>query len=193
MAATETGPRELIHTLFERLNDRDANALLPFYVEDVVEDWPIVGRLEGSTAVRDHFAATFAAMPDFHIDIERMAADGESVFVHWHVTGMFTGAPFNGIVATGRPIDLRGTDCFTVRNGKIVGAFVAYDGMSFRRPGWHPAATGHTHRPRHDRGDQRHHPCAQATAPVNREPTAVRVRRATHPRPEGRVPSRAAN
>jgi steroid delta-isomerase-like uncharacterized protein len=132
MAAPETtAPRELIHTVFERVDNRDANGLLPFLVDDVVEEWPMVGRLEGSAAVRDHFAAIFASMPDFHIDIERMAADGESVFVHWHVIGTFTGAPFNGIVATGRPIDLRGTDCFTVRNGKIVTNFIAYDGMRF--------------------------------------------------------------
>lgn len=95
------------------------------------EDWPIVGRLEGKQAVRDHFAAIFAAIPDLHIDLERTAADGETVFAHWHMTGTFTGAPFLGIQATGRTVDLRGTDCFTIRDEKVVANFIAYDGMAF--------------------------------------------------------------
>jgi steroid delta-isomerase-like uncharacterized protein len=111
--------------------DRDANALSPFGSDDVVEIWPVVGRLDGQEAVRDHFAAIFAAMPDFHIDVERMAAEGETVFVHWRVTGTFTGAPFLGVDATGHSIDLRGTDCFTIRDEKVVANFVAYDGMAF--------------------------------------------------------------
>jgi len=124
-------PTALVQTIFERLNDRDADSLLPFVAEDLVETWPVVGRLEGGAAVRDHFAAMFAAMPDFHIEVERMADDGETVFVHWHVTGTCTGARFLGIEPTGRPIDLRGTDCFTIRDGKVAANFIAYDGMAF--------------------------------------------------------------
>lgn len=60
-----------------------------------------------------------------------MAADGETVFVHWHKTGTFTGAPFQGIGPTGRSIDIRGNDCVTIREGKVVANFIAYDGMTF--------------------------------------------------------------
>ncbi len=124
-------PTEIVKTIFERLDKRDSEVLKDFGAEDVVEMWPIVGRLEGLRAVRDHFAGIFAAVPDFHIEIERMAADGETVFAHWHATGTFTGEPFLGIEATGRPIDIRGTDCFTFRDGKVIANFVAYDGMTF--------------------------------------------------------------
>jgi len=105
--------------------------MLPFWSDDVAEVWPVVGRLEGKEAVRDYFVAIFAAVPDFHIDVERMAAEGETVFVHWHMTGTFTGASFLGIEATGRSIDLRGNDCFTIRDEKVAAAFIAYDGMAF--------------------------------------------------------------
>jgi steroid delta-isomerase-like uncharacterized protein len=132
MSSVETAtPTTVVQAIFERLNDRDADALLPFGSDDVIEDWPVVGRLAGKQAIRDHFAAIFAAMPDFHLDVERIAAAGETVFVHWHLTGTFTGARFLGIAATGRPIDLRGTDCFTIRDQKVVANFVAYDGMTF--------------------------------------------------------------
>jgi steroid delta-isomerase-like uncharacterized protein len=132
MSTIETvTPTALVTSIFGRLNERDADSLQQFGADGLVEDWPIVGRLEGQQAVRDHFAAIFAAMPDFHIEIDRMAADGETVFVHWHATGTFTGAPFQGIEATGRSIDIRGTDCFTIRDGKVVANFIAYDGMTF--------------------------------------------------------------
>ncbi len=132
MSSVESAtPTAVVLRIFERLNDRDADALLPFVSDDVVEVWPVVGRFDGKEAVRDYFAAMFAAVPDLHIDMERMAADGETVFAHWHMTGTFAGAPFLGIEATGRSIDLRGTDCFTVRDEKVVANFVAYDGMAF--------------------------------------------------------------
>jgi steroid delta-isomerase-like uncharacterized protein len=133
MAVTEKSlsPSEVIRTAFERLNAHDADGIVECDAEDVVEDWPLVGRLDGRTAVRDHFASLFAAVPDLHLDIERMVAEGDAVFLHWHATGTFTGAAFNGIAATGRQIDIRGNDYFTVRDGKIASAFIAYDGMDY--------------------------------------------------------------
>lgn len=124
-------PAEVIETVFERLNDRDVNTLLPLGSKDEVVDWPIVGRVEGQAANLEYWASVFAALPDFHIEVERMATDDEAVFVHWHMTGTFNGEPFQGIAATGRAIDLRGTDYFTVRGGKIATVFVAYDAMGF--------------------------------------------------------------
>jgi predicted ester cyclase len=124
-------PTELVQSIFERLNDRDADSVSPFCADDVVEVWPIVGPVEGPAAVRNHFGAIFAAMPDFHIDVERIAAEGDTVFVHRHLTGTFTGAAFLGIEPTDRPIDLRGTDYFTIRDRKVVANFIAYDGMTF--------------------------------------------------------------
>ena len=130
-ADASASPTALVEIIFHRLNDRDAGAVTGFAADRVVEHWPIIGRLEGPAAVRDYFAAIFAAMPDFHIEVERVAAEGDAVFVHWHLHGTFTGAPFYGVAATGRSIDLRGTDYFTIRDGKVMSNFVAYDGMSF--------------------------------------------------------------
>ncbi len=129
---TETAtPATIVRTIFDLLDQKNAEALIPFAAPDLVEFWPVVGRLEGPEAVRNHFAAIFASMRDWHISIERLAADGETVFVHWHATGLFTGSPFLGIVPTGKRLDLRGTDCFTIRDGRVVANFVAFDGMDF--------------------------------------------------------------
>ena len=78
MGSVETAtPTTVARRIFEQLNDRDAGALSSFGSDELVEVWPVVGRLEGKQAVSDHFAAIFAAMPDFHVDVERMAAEGE--------------------------------------------------------------------------------------------------------------------
>ena len=132
MSTIETrSPTEVARIIFDRLNHRNPEELAEFGAEDVEEYWPLVGRVKGMAAVGDHFAAIFAAMPDFKIDVERMAAEGETVFVHWHLRGHFSGADFYGLAATGREIDLRGTDCFTIRDGKVTSNFIAYDGMEF--------------------------------------------------------------
>jgi predicted ester cyclase len=119
----------VVHAAFERLNDHDPDGLLPLMAEELVEEWPTVGRLEGRNAVRDHLASVFAAIPDFHLNIEEIVTEGEVAFVHWHMTGTFSGAPLEGLVATGRRIDLRGTEYIKLRNGRMVSNFVAFDGL----------------------------------------------------------------
>lgn len=49
----------------------------------------------------------------------------------WRLTGTFSGTPFYGVAATDRPIDIRGVDRFTIRDGKVASVFAAYDSMDF--------------------------------------------------------------
>jgi predicted ester cyclase len=118
-------------TLFECLNEHDLSGMLPFAAEDEFQDLPMVGHLEGRDTVFEHFAAVITALPDIHFDIEQIVGEGETVFVAWRLTGTFSGAPFYGMEATGRPIDVRGMDKFTVREGKVASVFAAYDSMDF--------------------------------------------------------------
>jgi predicted ester cyclase len=133
MSATtqHTAPAAVIEAVFDRINAHDAGGLGAWYADDLSEDWPIIGHLDGKQAAIDYWTALFAAFPDLHVRTLRIMSDGEAVFVHWRMTGTFSGAPITGILPTGRAIDLRGTDYFTIRDGRISTAFVAYDGMSF--------------------------------------------------------------
>jgi len=126
-----TEPTAVIEAVFDRINAHDAGGLRGWCADDLGEDWPIVGHLDGKQEVIDYWAALFAAFPDLHVRTLQIASDGEAVFVHWRMTGTFSGASITGILPTGRAIDLRGTDYFTIRDGRISAAFVAYDGMSF--------------------------------------------------------------
>jgi predicted ester cyclase len=126
-------PVELAHEVFEsRLNQRDADALARYWHEDIVEVFP-TGTLYGRDQVRDYFAETFAAIPDFHIEAERIAGHDETVFVKWHMTGTFSGGAWMGIDPTDSKIELDGMDCFTVRDGVVVHNHIVYDQLSFAR------------------------------------------------------------
>jgi predicted ester cyclase len=126
-------PVEKAHELFETvLNQRDADALLPYWHEDLVEVFP-TGTLYGRQAVRDYFAETFAAIPDLHIEAEHIAGEGEIVFVKWRVTGTFSGGPWMGIEPTGSRVELDGMDCFTMRDGLVMHNHIIYDQVSFAR------------------------------------------------------------
>jgi steroid delta-isomerase-like uncharacterized protein len=136
MATAETearSPIEAAREMFETvLNRREAEAMLPYWADDLVEELP-TGTYRGPGEMARYFAETFAALPDFHIEPQRMAADGETVFVWWRITGTFNGAPWQGIEPTGDRIEIDGIDCFTFRDGKVVENKVVFDQMSFGR------------------------------------------------------------
>jgi steroid delta-isomerase-like uncharacterized protein len=82
---------------------------------------------------RAFFRKTFAAFPDFEIAVDRIVADATSAAVQWHATGTFTGGPFQGILATGRRVKLRGVDVMEVADGLIQHNTIYYDGASLAR------------------------------------------------------------
>lgn len=131
--ATETRtPVEIITEVFTVLNRRDADALLPYWAEDIVEELP-TGTLTGRAAMRDYFSDVFAALPDFKIETEHIFGEGEQVFVQYTITGTFTGRPWMGIEPTGTAITIEGMDCFTVRDGVAVHNAVRFDTTDFAR------------------------------------------------------------
>jgi steroid delta-isomerase-like uncharacterized protein len=134
-AVTETrSPTEVIRELFEEvLNRRDPDALVRYWAEDIVEEFPVAGTLRGRDRVRAYFAETFAALPDFRIEAQRIVGERDTVFVKWRVTGTFSGAPWMGIEPTGSRIELDGMDCFTFRDGVAVHNHIIYDSASFAR------------------------------------------------------------
>jgi hypothetical protein len=66
------------------------------------------------------------------MEVVSIAADGDDVFVHWHLTGTHTG-PLLGIEPTGKPLAVDGMDHFVVRDGKVVSNFVIFDQMQYAR------------------------------------------------------------
>jgi SnoaL-like polyketide cyclase len=55
------------------------------------------------------------------------------VVVQWSATGTFTGAPFQGIRATGRRVTFRGCDVVEIRDGLVIDNTIYWDGAAFAR------------------------------------------------------------
>jgi steroid delta-isomerase-like uncharacterized protein len=105
---------------FEAIGRHDLDAMCACWDADGVDVLHGLVDLRGTAAIRDWFGATFAAMPDFVIELQDVLAEGEKAAVHWHITGTFTGpGKFQGMLPTGARIDLTGCDVLTVRDGLI--------------------------------------------------------------------------
>ena len=123
---------ELVRWAFAALNEQDVQALRASWSDSIVERFPDV-TLHGRDEVAGYFEALFAAVPDFHIEIEALVEQGEEVFVRWHLTGTHSGARFQGIAPGGRSVAIDGVDHVVVRDGLVVTNFVVYDQMQFAR------------------------------------------------------------
>jgi steroid delta-isomerase-like uncharacterized protein len=130
---TDPSPEVLARKLIEAVAAHDLDALAELQHEDVVDDFVAVGVYRGRAAVRAFFAETFSAFPDFRIEIVRVTAAGDMAIVEWKVDGTFTGAPFQGIRATGKRVAFRGVDCMQFEGGRLRHNTIYYDGAGFAR------------------------------------------------------------
>ena len=118
---------------FEALSRRDADGMLEHWSDDGVVDLAPLGILRGRAQIGAFFRELFAAFPDLETTVTRVAAGQNEVAVEWRMSATFSGEPFQGVEATGRPIELRGIDLIEIEDGKNVSNTAYYDGMAFAR------------------------------------------------------------
>jgi steroid delta-isomerase-like uncharacterized protein len=118
---------------FEAIGGRDVDGVVAHWKEDGVIDLVPLGILRGHEDIAAFFRELFAAFPDAETTVTRVAADQTHVAVEWRMTARFTGAPFQGVEPTGRPVELRGIDLIEIADGKNVTNTAYYDGMAFAR------------------------------------------------------------
>jgi steroid delta-isomerase-like uncharacterized protein len=118
---------------FEAVANRDPSAMAAHWSAEGVADLVPLGPLRGPGEITAFFTEMFAAVPDLETTVTRVVADERHAAVEWRMTGHFTGSPFQGVDATGRRIDLRGTDVLEVEDGRILTNTSYYDAMAFAR------------------------------------------------------------
>jgi len=123
---------ELVRWAFDVINSHDITPLRAYWTPETVERFPD-RTCRGGDEIAAYFEGVFAALPDVHMEIVHLAAEGDAVFARWHLTGTHTGTAWAGIETTGRRIELDGIDHFTVRGGTIVSNFVVFDQMEVGR------------------------------------------------------------
>jgi steroid delta-isomerase-like uncharacterized protein len=118
---------------FGQLACRDLSAAEDIWADDAVDHFLPVGDAIGRDGIVAFFSEMFAAFPDFTIVIENLITADPQVVVQWRGTGTFTGAPFQGIRATGRRVVFRGCDVVTVRDNLVQTNTIYWDGAGFAR------------------------------------------------------------
>jgi limonene-1,2-epoxide hydrolase len=105
-------PRALMERLTAAQNAHDLEAMLDCFQADYRSEQPLfpVRNFQGIDQVRANWSALLEAIPDFHAEILRSAADGDLVFVEIHWTGT---------KADGKPLDERGVVIGGVRDDRI--------------------------------------------------------------------------
>lgn len=122
---------ELVRWAFEMINQHDVSPLRQFWTAETVERFPD-RTCHGPDEIAAYFEATFAAIPDFHMDIVALAEQGDDVFVQWRLTGTHLG-PLQGIAPTGKSLAVDGMDHFVIRDGIVISNFVVFDQMQHAR------------------------------------------------------------
>ena len=75
---TQATNAELIRWAFDMLNQHTVEPLRQFWTEDTVERFPD-RTCRGADEIAAYFEDTFAALPDFHIEIEDVTIEGDRV------------------------------------------------------------------------------------------------------------------
>jgi limonene-1,2-epoxide hydrolase len=108
-------PRELVAAWVEAFNRADAQALASFYAEGAVNHQVAESPVHGREAIRQMFAAGFAAAK-MHCIVENLFVDGDWAILEWR-----------------DPSGLRGCGFFHVVDGRIAFQRGYWDKLSFLR------------------------------------------------------------
>jgi predicted ester cyclase len=119
MSDTETS-RELIRLQIEELWGRKRTELVhEIYHPDVVDHMPLPDQPQGLDALAEVVERFHAAMPDLHIEVHGIVAEGERASDFWTLTGTHSGTELMGVRATGNAIRFSGLDWIRARDGRI--------------------------------------------------------------------------
>ncbi|MEQ8346819.1 MAG: nuclear transport factor 2 family protein [Sneathiellaceae bacterium] len=108
-------PKDLVLAWVQAFNAHDPDALAAFYAEDAVNHQVAEAPVAGRAAIREMFAAGFAAA-EMHCIVEAVYQDGDVAILEWR-----------------DPLGLRGCGFFTVRDGLIRFQRGYWDKLSFLR------------------------------------------------------------
>lgn len=118
--------------IFNVLNRHDPEAYRDVLAPEAIDRLPS-RTLRGPDEIAAYFHELFAALPDATFTLLGLVGEGEEVLARWRLTGRHSGAPFEGLEATGASVDIDGVDHFVVRDGLVASNFVIFDQMQFAR------------------------------------------------------------
>lgn len=125
---------ELIHRMYEALNAQDLEAHDEYWTEDMI--WhgpPGFGDIHGLEAFKNEVLKPFyAAFPDYHVKNDIEVADENWVAATGFLTATHQGE-WLGIAATGKPVKMRFSDFWLVKEGRLSENWVMVDDVDVMR------------------------------------------------------------
>jgi taurine dehydrogenase small subunit len=110
------GKIEMLRAIAAAFDNHDLDQIVSFFADDTVfesprgsEPWGT--RFEGIDAVREAFAGRFNGIPDVRYQQDEHFVDGDRGASEWTLSGTTT---------AGQPVEVRGCDLWTFRDGQIV-------------------------------------------------------------------------
>src|SRR5947209_3115027 len=85
---------------------------------------------KGTGELKKEFTEWFKSMPDMHITIDNMAAEGDMVWTMFHFTGTMKGDMGPNMKATNKSCNVGGIDVVRIKDGKAVERWGYIDQMS---------------------------------------------------------------
>ncbi|HXX90910.1 MAG TPA: ester cyclase [Acidimicrobiales bacterium] len=128
-----TAPADVARAIFAALEKRDLDTAMGYLTDETVDTFVAIGEYRGKKAIRGFFDELLAAFPDFAMTVERVVGDDTTAVVQWRSSGTFSGAPFQGVEATGKAVEVRGVDVLEIIDGHVQRNTIYYDGASFAR------------------------------------------------------------
>lgn len=119
---------ELIHSMYDALNAQDLEAQDKFWTTDMI--WhgpPGFGDIHGLEAFKNEVLKPFySAFPDYHVKNDIEVADENWVAATGFLTATHQGE-WLGIAATGKPVKMRFSDFWLVKEGRLSENWVMVD------------------------------------------------------------------
>jgi steroid delta-isomerase-like uncharacterized protein len=128
------GPTTVARAYFEAINDHDLDAAGAMWEPGGNDRLVGMADLRAPEEFKQWFANTFAAFPDFRLEILTIAASKDTAAVRWRATGTFNGtAKFEGLNPNGASIEIEGCDMLTIHDGRIVANHAYTNGTELAR------------------------------------------------------------
>jgi steroid delta-isomerase-like uncharacterized protein len=127
------GAESVVRETFAALDAHDLDRFRALLHPNAEDRFLAVGTFSGREAIVAFFKEMFAAVPDARLEIRRVVAADDVATVEWTMRGTFSGGSFQGIRATGKPIEIEGVDVVEVRDGLQYRNSIYYDGATFAR------------------------------------------------------------
>jgi steroid delta-isomerase-like uncharacterized protein len=105
--------------IFEEIENRgNLTAIDQIFASDFVNHLPF-GEMHGVEGAKQFATMLRTAFPDLHTTVEAQIAEGDRVATRWSTRGTHRGE-FQGVLATGRQMNITGITICRIVDGKIV-------------------------------------------------------------------------